>query len=152
VRIPDRRFLQGALALPLVTPLVLAALFNPAEGSSVGADLSAVLLVSLAYGGLPYLAFAVGLLIWGRGKRVVDLVWMAALVPLMFSGLAVVTVGAFIAYLADAGGKASAFLLYGASAFGYTIVLGYSYVGIVMLIRALLLRLGVIEWEHVALE
>ena len=151
MRVPERRFLQGALLLPLVLPLLLAPLYN-STASSIAAQLSAILFASLVYGGLPYLVFAAGLLWWGRRKRVTDWVWMATIVPLIFAALATIVVGATMAYTAGPGGRAEAALLFGALSCAYALVLGYGYVCVVMLGRSLLGRLGVLERERVALE
>lgn len=63
----DRHYFQASLVLPLVVPLVLA-LTAFLTSSQVIDGFAAVFMFSLMLGGIPYLIFAAGVLIWSRSR------------------------------------------------------------------------------------
>jgi len=146
LRIRERRFLQVSLFVPLVLPLVFTPLYSPSQ-ASVGTTIAGILLVSLVFGGIPYLLLVLGLLWWGRSQRAVDMVWAGWMMPLFLAPLSGLLVGAVMAYDASPGRRLEAATLYGGLSLIYSLVLGYAYVALVMCAKWCLGRLGILEWE-----
>ena len=125
-------YFRLALLLPLVAPLVVAPLALLAP--DVFGPPALVLGASLAFGGVPYTLFAACVLLWSRGRSADRLRGLARWAPVLFAPLAGLGVIAF--YVRNAAGPRAAAGLWddfvvGA---GVSLVLGYLYVALVLLV------------------
>ena len=79
----ERRFLQLSLVLPLAVPLAIG-LMARLTSSEVVDVFAAIFLLSLAFGGLPYLLFVTAILFWSRNKSVRAIRRLSYFSPLLF--------------------------------------------------------------------
>lgn len=79
----SRRYFLASLALPLVAPLVAASLVF-VTASELAAGFAAIFLFSLLIGGVPYLIFVAGVLLWSRGRSDSAIRKLSFIAPLLF--------------------------------------------------------------------
>jgi hypothetical protein len=137
LKIPERKFLQYCLFAPVVTPILCVPL---ASATETGARLFLPLAASLLYGGLPYALFAPALVIWSRHRTASEIVRAGWISPLLFAPIAGLFVGLLLGYQRSEPDFAVSI---GMIAVMYVIVIGYSYVILVMSARWLLMRAGI---------
>jgi hypothetical protein len=122
----ERRYFQASLALPLVVPLFmgLVAFLSPSE---VLDGFAAIFLFSLVLGGIPYLLFVVGILIWSRCQSVSAIRRLSYFAPLLYvmatAGLGLIALF-FGASIQEVAGFVAIFSV-------YALLFGYLYVFIV---------------------
>ena len=80
----ERRFLQLSLVLPLAVPLAIG-LMARLTSSEVVDVFAAIFLLSLAFGGLPYLLFVTAILFWSRNKSVRAIRRLSYFAPVLFA-------------------------------------------------------------------
>lgn len=122
-------YYRCALLLPLVVP---AAAMLTGQRSA----LLVYLVGSLIIAGVPYVVFAIGFLLWSRGRTGEELARAVWLTPILF---ALVLMAALAVYLAATGGgveRWSALSTMG----GVAMVFGYVYVLLAEAVRLLLFR------------
>jgi hypothetical protein len=132
-----RSYYRWALVLPLALPLLSTGLMLLDGMPSLVNAVNLYLYWSLLLGGIPYVLFATGFLLWSRGRSDAQVRRGILLAPLVFTPWLVVCLGLF---LTVDSGLSSGTELMGALA-GYGLGFGYVYVGLAELGR-LLLRPG----------
>lgn len=78
-----RRYFLASLALPLVVPLIVASLAY-VTSSELAAGFAVVFMFSLILGGIPYLIFIVGVLLWSRTRSLEAIRKLSYIAPLLF--------------------------------------------------------------------
>jgi hypothetical protein len=132
----------------LVAPLFLAPFYSATE-ATLGTTVFGLLLVSVAYGGGPYLVFVVVHLWWGRRRSVAEMIRAAWLAPALFAPAAAALICAVMAYSTPPAERGEVVVLFALFSVVYAIVIGYAYVLVVMSIRWLLGHAGLMEWDRV---
>lgn len=129
-----KRYYRFALALPLLVPALLSPLISLEAGPQALRLVLFVLYWSVVIGGVPYLLFAAGFLLWMRDKPDASVRGAVLLSPLLYS---VVLLACFALFLMVDGALRSSSDSFGMIAV-CAVVVGYLYVGVAELGRALL--------------
>lgn len=129
-----RSYYRWALLLPLAVPLL-------AHGVTMLENAPALLIVIVFYtyaalvvGGIPYLLFAMGFLLWTRGRADDEVRRAVLLAPVVYTALLTVCLVLILAF--DSGLAGGGGLLAGAATFG--LGFGYAYVALAEVGRVLL--------------
>ena len=130
-----QNYYRWALLLPLVVPAVfslLALVPEPRVPQAVGALLM-FLFYSLLIGGIPYVLFALGFLVWSRGRDARSVRKAIYVSPLTYAGVLSACVLGYAAWDGDLThqGAGGTLILLGSCAF----VFGYAYVALAELLR-----------------
>lgn len=78
-----RRYFLASLALPVGVPVVVGAL-AALTSSELMAGFAAIFLFSLVLGGIPYLFFAAGVILWSRKRSLAAIRRLSFIAPLLF--------------------------------------------------------------------
>jgi hypothetical protein len=167
--IPERRFYQAVLWLPLLLPVLAGIFLLPHTGYDTKAgSLSSALGLSLLFGGGPYALFAVALLWQGRHWSTIHMRDMAWRLPVWFglfaalaNGLLFGLFGLVAPWNIGIGQSTQALPVFGdidlvfyASVFYasisllFSLVMGYGYVVLIFIIRWLLSSVGLLAVEE----
>jgi hypothetical protein len=122
----ERRYFQASLALPLVVPLVIG-LGTFLTSSELIGGFAAIFIFSLVLGGIPYLVFVAGALLWSRSRPASAIRRLSYVAPLLF-----VIVTAVLSFMALFFGIPLREIVMFVAVFSvYALVFGYLYVFIV---------------------
>jgi hypothetical protein len=129
-----KRFYQASLTLPIVVPLALA-------GSGLARGKS-FLLMSVLYGGIPYVFAALWALSWIDFEDETRTLWLVVRAPFVVLGFFALLAVPFGLVLRWSPQILGGMLLFAAF---YSIILGYCYVGLVLITRAVAAWMGWIK-------
>ena len=122
----ERRYLLASLLIPLILPLLLG-LAAKLTGNELLTGFAAIFLLSLAFGGIPYLIFGAGVLIWSRDRSTDRVRRISYWSPLLFLlGLSVLDF-----FFLILGGDLHEFLGFLLLSSVYVLLFGYLYVFLV---------------------
>lgn len=128
-------YYRGALLLPLVVPALFSALLLLGDRLPPGlAGITFLLYWSLLIGGIPYLVFAGGFLLWARGRSEREVRRGILLSPLVYAPLLMICLFGFVAVDGTLGNGAQGLWMLGA----FGVLFGYGYVLLAELGRVLI--------------
>lgn len=129
-----KSYYRWALVLPLLLPALASplALLNPLP--PLLAVLTMYLFWSVLIGGVPYLLFAIGFLLWTRGASEKRVRAGILLSPLVYTAVLMVCFTALLLLDGNASGNGDSLRIFGV----FGLLFGYAYVGLAELGRVLL--------------
>lgn len=129
-----RTYYRAALLLPLAVPALLSVTLLLDNEPPLLLGIFVYLYGSLLIGGIPYLLFAAGFLVWSSDRSDAELRRAVLLAPLVYAGLLMVCVVAFLAVDGTLASGWDGFWALGA----FGVAFGYAYVLLAELGRLLL--------------
>ncbi len=125
-------YFLASLLLPVIVPLsILPIAFNNL--------LTALLIFSLWFGGVPYLIMSFGVIIWAKNKNETQLRKLSYVLPLLFVLVMVIVYLLFILYVQGLDFNMTEFVQIIIAFAGYAVAIGYFYVIVVNIIYELVL-------------
>jgi len=118
--------------LPIIVPVSLIPV-------GINDTLTALLLFSLGFGGVPYLLMCVGVIVWARRKNEIQLRKLSYVIPVIFVLFSSIFYLVFLLYKQGMSFNVKEFFYLNLALAGYGIGLGYFYVILVNIIYELFL-------------
>lgn len=135
-----QNYYRWSLLLPIALPgvsLLLGLVDEPRIPGGVGVFLT-FLFYSMLIGGIPYVLFAIGFLLWSRGRDADSVRTAARVSPFLYTVVLMACFVAFAAWNGDLGSDRTGEAM--ATIGGFALVFGYGYVALAELVRHLLGR------------
>jgi hypothetical protein len=142
-----------SLFLPMILPFIAMPLFQDGGKISGAFEIfSAIFLLGVIIGGLPYLLFVIGVWWWSRHKTADDMKRLSYIVPVLFYPFCAlgITLISLTGVPMDSGFQkvatsASGALFAGLLMAGFAIPIGYFYVGLVHVLTKILMAIRLVK-------